>query len=137
MAKIDPNEPCPCGSGKLFLECHEPLVIANRPIIINKRIPLKVISEPDPDTRSVFMKMGEGTIVFRAFANETALTCGKCGEALVVGMERNQVQNLVIKCNDCGSFNDTLVTPTAPSRGNEVFGVLNRHERRMLRKKRR
>jgi len=107
MAKIDPEEQCPCGSGKLFKECHGPKV--KKPVTpeITKELKLKVIPEPDPNTRSVFIYSGEGSIVFRGFEVGLALTCGQCSSHLVVGMPRENIRALVIKCNSCGAFNET------------------------------
>lgn len=107
MAKIDPNETCPCGSGKLFKECHGPKV--RQPVTpdITQEIPLKVIPEPDPDARSVFIYEGEGTIVFRGFEVGLALCCGQCKSHLVIGLKREQIQNVVLKCNACGAYNET------------------------------
>jgi hypothetical protein len=107
MAKIDPNEPCPCGSGKTFGDCHGPRVITNRPIVISQRIPLKVIPEPDPGSRSVFIQNGKESIVFSGRETEISLDCGQCGASLVVGLKQDQIRNIVLKCNQCGAFNDT------------------------------
>jgi hypothetical protein len=107
MAKIKPNEPCPCGSGKEFAACHGPKVIYNLPVSISQRIALKIIPEPDPDTRSVFIKTGDGTIIFQGYDTSISLDCGKCSAPLVVGLAPEQVVNIVFKCNQCGSFNET------------------------------
>lgn len=106
MAKIDPYEQCPCGSGKLFKECHGPKVKQQVTPEITQEIKLKVIPEPDPDTRSVFIYNGEGTIAFRGFDVGLALTCGQCNSHLVVGIPRENVRNIVLKCNSCGAFNE-------------------------------
>jgi len=106
MAKIDPDEQCPCGSGKLFKECHGPKVKKQVTPDITKELKLKVIPEPDPDTRSVFIYNGEGTIAFRGFEVGLALTCGQCNSHLVVGVRRENIKNIVIKCNNCGAFNE-------------------------------
>lgn len=107
MAKIDPNEPCPCGSGKTFGDCHGPRVITNQPVVISQRIPLKVIPEPDPGSRSVFIKNGEGSIIFSGRETEISLDCGQCGASLVVGLKQEQIRSIVLRCNQCGAFNDT------------------------------
>jgi hypothetical protein len=107
MSVIDPNEPCPCGSGKTYAECHQPLQTKKRPSAIIERIRLKVIPEPEPKTRAILNYTGEGTIVIMAYHSEISFDCGKCGAPLIVGMLPEQVVNIVIKCNGCGSFNDT------------------------------
>lgn len=107
MTKIDLNEPCPCGSGETFSNCHGPRVITNRTITISERMPLKVIPEPDPGSRSVFIKTNEGSIIFRGTETTLSLDCGQCGESLVVGLRKDQIRNVALKCNQCGVFNDT------------------------------
>lgn len=108
MAKIKPNESCPCGSGKEFAMCHGPKVVDNQPPSISQRIALKVIPEPDPDTRSVFIRTGDGTVLFQGYNANISLDCGKCNAPLVVGLAQEQVINIVLKCNQCGIFNDTV-----------------------------
>jgi|SRR2546427_9313165 SEC-C motif-containing protein len=106
MAQIDPNELCPCGSGRLFKDCHGPKVkIPITPSIIEE-IALRIIPEPDPNTRAVLIYGGEGTIAFRGFDVGLALCCGQCKSHLVVGMEREQIQNIVLKCKGCGAYNE-------------------------------
>jgi hypothetical protein len=106
MAKIDPDEQCPCQSGLQFKDCHGPKV--KKPITpdIVRELSLKVIPEPDPDTRSVFIFTGDGTIAFRGFDVGLALVCGGCKSHLVVGIPRENINGVVIKCNKCGKFNE-------------------------------
>jgi hypothetical protein len=106
MAKIDPNEPCPCESGLLFNECHGPKVKKPKVPNITQTSILKVIPEPDPDTRTVFIYDGEGTVVFTGYQVGLALACGSCHSHLVVGMPRENIQNIVIRCKKCGSYNE-------------------------------
>lgn len=107
MAKIKPEEPCPCGSGKLFADCHAPKVIGYQRPVISQRIALKVIPEPDPDTRAVFVRIGDETILMESNVTNISMDCGKCGSPLIVGLDPRQVGNIVIQCNHCGSFNDS------------------------------
>jgi hypothetical protein len=107
MAKIQPDELCPCSSGLLFKDCHGPKVRSQKAPEIKRRVELKVIPEPDPDSRAVFEKINDGTIIFHGFETDLALTCGKCGSDLAAGMERNQIRGIVLRCKQCGSFNDT------------------------------
>jgi len=106
MAKIDPNESCPCGSGKLFKECHGPRVITPMTPEITQEVKLKVIPEPDPNSRSVFVYDGEGTIAFRGFDVGLALCCGQCNSHLIVGIKRENIQNIVLRCKKCGAYNE-------------------------------
>ena len=106
MAKIDPEEKCPCESGLLFKECHGPRVKKPKVPEITEQIALNVIPEPDPNTRSVFIYDGEGTTVFTGYEVGVALICGQCKSNLVVGMRRKNIRNVVIRCKGCGAFNE-------------------------------
>lgn len=108
MAKIDPNESCPCGSGKKFKDCHEPLVITNKPPIISQKVKLKVIPQPEHNARSVFIKQGIGTVLIQGYTSEIALCCGNCEAPIIIGVEPKQIIGVVFKCNSCGAFNDTI-----------------------------
>jgi hypothetical protein len=108
VAKIKGNERCPCGSGKLFEECHGPRTRDRRIVQVSRVVRLPVIPEPDPNTRSVFEKTTEGSVLFRGHESDVALGCGTCGAHLAEGMAAGQIRNIVIKCNVCGSFNEVL-----------------------------
>ena len=107
MAKILMDEPCPCGSGSLFRDCHAPKVKKPIPPEIKERVPLRVIPEPDPDTRTVFEKLGEGTTLFQGFDTNIALVCGTCGAPLAAGLQQTQIQGIVLRCKQCMAFNET------------------------------
>lgn len=106
MAKIEQNELCPCKSGLLFKECHGPKVKKPKTPDIIQTITLEVIPEPAPDSRTLFINTGEGSVTFRGYEVGLALTCGSCHAHLVVGIPRNNIRDIVIKCNVCGSFNE-------------------------------
>lgn len=107
MAKILQDEPCPCGSPSLFRDCHGPKVRIATPPEIKQRVPLKVIAEPDPSTRTVFEKTGEGTILFQGFDTNIGLVCGTCAAVLAAGLHREQIMSVVLRCKQCGAFNET------------------------------
>jgi DNA-directed RNA polymerase subunit RPC12/RpoP len=107
MAKIGQSEPCPCGSGRLFKDCHGPKVRTRTPPEIKQRISLVVLPEPDPNTCAIFEKTGDGTIFFQGFDTNIGLVCGKCSSILAAGLQREQITNLVLRCKQCGSFNAT------------------------------
>ncbi len=109
MAKISPDEPCPCGSGRLFKECHGPHVKA--PVLppITSHIRLKVIPPPLHNSRPVFEKTGEGTLLFQGYATGVSFDCGKCSAPLMQGLHPGQVQAIVLRCNACGTHNDTVL----------------------------
>ena len=108
MAKIKLDEACPCGSGKLYRECHIASLRQQVTPDITQHLSLSVIPEPDPGSRAVFIYEGAGTIVMRGFDVGLSMDCGKCGAPLIVGMPIHRIQNVVIRCQGCGAFNDTL-----------------------------
>lgn len=76
---------------------------------------LNVIPEPAPDTRSVLRMQGEGTVVIRVEDAERPVhTCGACDAPLIVGLGLLHIQNVVLRCNGCGAFNET--TDPGPAR---------------------
>jgi predicted RNA-binding Zn-ribbon protein involved in translation (DUF1610 family) len=108
MVKIKDSEPCPCGSGKLFGECHGPRILARKSVDVSRVVNLNVIPEPDPDTRAVFEKIGAGSVVLHSHETSVAHCCGNCGSHLAEGIDISRFSNIVIKCNHCGSFNELL-----------------------------
>ena len=64
-----------------------------------------VVKKPAEGTRAVLAPpegpalRGEGDIVF---------VCGGCRAVLIDGMAQGQVQNIVVRCPDCGAHNETL-----------------------------
>lgn len=107
MALIDPDEPCPCGSGKTFAECHGPRVRSPVTPEITQTLQLKVIPEPAPNTRAIFIYDGEGTVIMSGVETGLSMNCGNCNAPLIRGLRRDQVSGLVLRCKGCGSFNDT------------------------------
>ncbi|NOU00060.1 MAG: SEC-C domain-containing protein [Gallionella sp.] len=106
MAKILPDENCPCGSNLQFKDCHGPKVRTRTPPPIKHKIALKIIPEPDPGTRAVFEMTNNANILFQGFETEIGLVCGACSKVLAAGINREQIINVVLKCNQCGAFNE-------------------------------
>ncbi|WP_419206668.1 SEC-C metal-binding domain-containing protein [Photobacterium leiognathi] len=106
MAKINPDELCPCESGLLFKNCHQLKIKTPIQPAITHKIKLKIIPEPDPNTRSVFIYNGEGTTVFRGYETGIEMNCGHCSSPLISGLNSNSVSNIVIRCKACGKFNE-------------------------------
>ena len=65
---------------------------------------LKVIPEPDPDTRAV-LATESVDIVLLTGLGDNHLLCGQCGAMLVRGVGEI-LSNVVILCAGCGSYND-------------------------------
>ncbi len=106
--KLVDEETCPCGSGKLYGECHKVMRHTTTTGANLSHLPLTVIPEPDPNTRSVFEKtIGSGTIFFIDQQGHYSLDCGVCGAPLAVVSNRQQVSGVVLHCAACGEFNDT------------------------------
>lgn len=75
---------------------------------LGRIIRLHVIPEPAPRTRSVINRQGEGTVIFRSDQGpNTTLVCGKCAAPLAERMLVNQLQGMVLRCNQCGSYNES------------------------------
>jgi len=73
-----------------------------------RHIRLAVIPEPEPNTRTVLLYTGEGTVVIRG-SGPVTMDCGNCGAVLAQNVEMGQLQNLVLRCKNCGAFNETLI----------------------------
>lgn len=112
MADIDPNEPCPCGSGKTFDLCHKPRM--RQPLALadcTEAVKLAVIPKPPFKTASVMEHRGEGTIFIQGYEAKLRHDCGSCAAPLIVGLPPGRVSRLVLRCNACGSYNDTPSYP--------------------------
>jgi hypothetical protein len=112
--RIQPEEPCPCGSGNPYGDCHG-RHLSEQPEI-TRLIPLQVIPEPDPETRSVLQAMGP-TPLFRGTESSVAYTCGSCNAPLVIGVDIGRLQNVVLGCGSCNSFNETRPQHKGPATG--------------------
>lgn len=72
---------------------------------IKQTIKLTVIPEPEPN-RAVFTSDGDCSIAFQGYETGLALICGNCSAQLVTGVSLSQINKIVIKCNQCGKFNE-------------------------------
>jgi len=78
------------------------------PVANLSHLPLTVIPDPDPNTRTVYeKKIGTGTTFFFDNQGRYSLDCGVCGAPLAVVSDRQQVTRIVLRCAACGEFNDT------------------------------
>lgn len=107
MGKIHPQEQCPCESGRLFKDCHGPKVRKFLTPEITEFYKLVVIPKPAHNTASIFEYTGKGTVVFRGNEVGLALICGNCLSHLTEGIPRQNIQNIVLRCNGCGEYNET------------------------------
>jgi DNA-directed RNA polymerase subunit RPC12/RpoP len=78
-------------------------------------IPLQGTSEPDPGTRAVFEGIGDTTILFRGTENTVAYACHSCGATLLLGVDIDTVSNIVLRCANCKSFNESQPATAPPS----------------------
>lgn len=73
-----------------------------------KKIKLKVIPEPDPNTMSILEPSGkilEEKSPISIGDGDTDYICGECDWLLLSGIEEDQVQSMVFKCPNCGAYN--------------------------------
>lgn len=67
---------------------------------------LKVITKPPENSRTVLkLDPSNGTILLEGNGNLDML-CGKCHTKLIKGSVEGQLQNLVLYCNNCNSYNN-------------------------------
>jgi predicted nucleic acid-binding protein len=73
----------------------------------HKKEVLKVIPEPEPNTRAVLVPAPRMSPVIKG-TGDIDLLCGKCKETLVEGIVEGQIQNIVICCPKCKSYNEVI-----------------------------
>jgi len=71
-----------------------------------KRV-LPIISRPEPGNR-VVLEPSPGVSPVIKGTGDLDLLCGKCRMRLVEGIVEGQVQNIVIRCPNCESYNEIL-----------------------------
>ena len=131
MRQIRPDEPCPCRSGAIYSDCHMDRRLATSPEAIKRRIRLRVIPEPDPETRAVFQKLAGATdsLLFTGSESTDAYVCGSCYTPLVVGTPLTQLQNLVLRCSQCGRYNEAQAAGPIPRQPVEQVSRRQRRSR--------
>jgi hypothetical protein len=72
-----------------------------------KKHRLSTIKEPPPNSRVVIEYLGEGTVSHLGHHDVPDLCCGNCDATLIRGMPREKLKGAVLKCKNCGAFNDT------------------------------
>jgi hypothetical protein len=65
---------------------------------------MKVIPEPDPKVRTILAPSYKGPAMKGNGSLDYA--CGSCGSTLLRSVDYKQVQNVVVKCFSCNSFNE-------------------------------
>lgn len=90
--------------------------LATSPGAIKRHIRLRVIPEPDPETRSVFEKLpgAPDSVFFTGSQTMDAHVCGSCHAPLIMGLTLLQFHKLVLRCSQCGKYNETLAAGRAP-----------------------
>lgn len=72
-----------------------------------KNVILKIIPKPKERTR-VVLEPRKGVIPVIKGIGDIDLQCGKCKTCLVEGTVEGQIQNIVIRCPNCKSYNEIL-----------------------------
>lgn len=87
---------------------------------------LPVIPEPENGTRSVLVRPPGGELTpFIRSDGPANLLCGNCSLTLVKGVDAGQITNLVLKCPQCGSFNDIPFVPALEDLVAELLALPN------------
>ena len=70
---------------------------------------LKVISPPKEGTRTVLTAHDETyTVVIRG-RGDVDLICSNCSSVLAEEVQTNAIENFVLLCSKCGSYNELLI----------------------------
>lgn len=67
---------------------------------------LRVVPEPPEKTRTVLYLTSPGTIFVRGEGPGMSFDCGYCGSPLLMDIREEQVANLVMRCANCGLYNE-------------------------------
>jgi DNA-directed RNA polymerase subunit RPC12/RpoP len=70
-------------------------------------VSMKPIPAPPAGKRAVYMAK-KGTIVFRGRGGGLSYLCGRCSATLAEDIKGGQLNNLVLKCKACGTFNEPI-----------------------------
>ena len=83
---------------------------------------LPVIPEPAHGTRSIFVQpVSDRPHPFFRGSGPAGLLCGQCTFKLAQGLGAGQIQNLVLKCPKCESYNDIPFIPALESLVSELL----------------
>ncbi len=66
---------------------------------------MKVISEPGADNRTVLLPTPAKTPVIRG-SGSVSHACGECEARLIENISAGQLQGIVVRCPECGTFNE-------------------------------
>ena len=69
------------------------------------RLFLRVIPEPDSQTRVIFRHDGAVTGTDRSAPD---ICCGNCEAPLITGMPEMSFVDVVFRCHACGAFNEAM-----------------------------
>jgi predicted RNA-binding Zn-ribbon protein involved in translation (DUF1610 family) len=79
-----------------------------------RHIRLRSIPRPIDGTRTVFTAGDDAPKRFTFIRGDSpglSFDCAKCGTPLMIDVERGQVTNIVLRCNNCGTYNEADVPP--------------------------
>jgi len=69
---------------------------------------LKIIPKPDESERVILRTDSKDISIIIKGEGDLDLLCGSCGAILAKGINEGQIRNIVLYCNKCRSYNDTL-----------------------------
>ena len=66
---------------------------------------MKVIPEPGVGNRTIVLPTPARMPVMRG-SGDVSHACGECGARLIENISAGQLQGIVIRCPECGTFNE-------------------------------
>lgn len=69
---------------------------------------LKIIPQPQPDTVTLLIPKPKEALPLIKCDADVNLMCGNCSALLIEGVFENQVRNIVIRCPNCGEYNQIV-----------------------------
>lgn len=77
------------------------------PRVERKHVPLNVVPKPDNGHRSILYNDKVGSIFVRGEKHGVSYDCGNCETPLLIDIEEWQVKNIVLRCPNCGAYNES------------------------------
>jgi hypothetical protein len=72
------------------------------------KVAMRPIPDPPDATRAVLIKSGAGTIIIGGQGGGLSFVCGRCSATLAEDINGGRLNNLVLVCKACGTFNEPI-----------------------------